>query len=97
MNKNKVVQGQCPYCGSSNIEYDSMQFSDANYVYYPAHCLDCKKDFEEHYRLVFDGCYVFDNMNDSIWVSKGESIPDDIDNDDELEILDENYLKSLLK
>ena len=32
MNKNKVVQGQCPYYGSSNIEYGSMQFLDENYL-----------------------------------------------------------------
>ena len=98
MNKNKLVQGQCPYCDSSNIEYGSGQFLEADGVYYPAHCLDCKKDFEEHYTLAFDGCYVFDSVGNSVWVFEGESLPDNIDNEDnELEILDESYLKSLLK
>lgn len=93
----KLVQGECPFCGSTNIEYDSIQSLDANCIYYPAHCLDCKKDFEEQYTLVFDGCYVYGNNDNSTWIEEGSSIPDEILIDDDLEILDENYLKSLLK
>lgn len=96
MNRN-LVQGECPFCGSTNIDYGSMQSLEADSIYYPARCLDCKKEFEECYTLIFDGCYVYDGNDNSTWIDVDSPIPDEINEDNELEILDENYLKSLLK
>ena len=50
-------QGKCPYCGSEDIEYGSMELKDDNIVDYPCHCNKCNKDFTEGYHLEFDGMF----------------------------------------
>ena len=58
----KIEQGVCPYCGSVDIDYGVMEIED-DCVYYPAHCNDCKRDFNEWYRLEFDGHNVGDRKD----------------------------------
>jgi len=56
----KIEQGVCPYCGSMDINYDAIELKD-EMLYYPAHCCDCGRSFEEWYDLVFAGHNVGDN------------------------------------
>lgn len=57
----KIEQGVCPYCGSTKIEYNPMELED-DYVYYTASCYECKRAFEEWYKLEFAGHNVGDNF-----------------------------------
>jgi len=61
-----VNQGECPECGSLNVDYGPLQefcdgsselYSDQS-VYYPATCLDCGCHFNEVYDLEFTGSEV---------------------------------------
>lgn len=63
MSRVKIIsnkQGQCPYCGSVDINYGSIQIEE-DHIYYPAECNDCYKYFEEWHYLKFIGhnvgCY----------------------------------------
>lgn len=60
---NTKVQGQCPQCGSLNIEYDTIEMSNDMRVYFPAVCTDCKLSFEEHYDLIFDEHVIPETQN----------------------------------
>jgi len=51
----KIEQGVCPYCGSTDIDYGAIELEDDDMLYYPATCNDCKRDFEEWYKLGFVG------------------------------------------
>jgi len=48
----KECIGECPYCGSDNVDYHQSE-TDENYITYPATCLDCKKPFEELYAITY--------------------------------------------
>jgi len=48
--------GKCPYCGSFNLAFDSIDDSDDT-VTYAAHCRDCGKDYKEGYIMSFIGVY----------------------------------------
>ena len=50
----KIEKGKCPYCGSENVEYGSLEICDEG-VYYKVFCNDCENNFEEHYDLKFAG------------------------------------------
>lgn len=50
----KIAEGYCPVCGSSCINYGSMDIED-NVVSYPAQCNDCGATWNEDYELVFCG------------------------------------------
>jgi len=48
------MEGTCPVCGCSDIDYTDMKPADSG-VYYPAKCNNCKTTFNEHYDLFFAG------------------------------------------
>ena len=75
----KIEQGTCPYCGSGNIDYQPCEDRD-DMVYYHATCCDCKRDFEEWYRLEFVGHNVGTGLD--IEASEGMEIDDPLDNED---------------
>ena len=57
MNKIRVdVAGQCPKCGSNNINYESLTIVD-NGLYYPYDCEDCKFEGKEWYEIEFYAHY----------------------------------------
>lgn len=58
----RIEQGVCPYCGSTNINYDSAELDD-EMVSYPATCNRCKRNFVEWYHLDFVGHNVGDNLD----------------------------------
>ena len=89
MRKVKILsneQGQCPYCNSMDIDYGCIQLED-DMIYYPAHCNECGRDFEEWYDLTFTGHNVGDGCCEEAADLIGEEIemdePDDEDDDDE--------------
>lgn len=53
----KKEQGLCPYCGSEDIDYGTMDLNMGGAVDYPCHCNKCNKDFIEGYHLEFDGMF----------------------------------------
>ncbi len=55
----KIEQGVCPYCGSTDIDYDPSSHED-DMETYPATCNTCGKQFEEWYELHFVGHNVGD-------------------------------------
>lgn len=61
MSKVKVLsneEGRCPYCNSENIEYVGWDREDFGMLYYKCECEDCKRYFEEWYKLQFAGLNV---------------------------------------
>jgi predicted Zn-ribbon and HTH transcriptional regulator len=46
--------GECPKCGSEDIDYDVLEIGDT-YAFYPAKCEDCGQKFEENYELTYTG------------------------------------------
>lgn len=60
--------GKCPYCNSTNVEYEYGTPEDGDYNYY-CHCMDCKKQFIEGYVLEFVG--MFDpETGERLWQSE---------------------------
>lgn len=57
----KIEQGTCPYCGGTDIDYDVAEFED-DYIFYRATCSECKRSFEEWYKLEFVGHNVGDDF-----------------------------------
>lgn len=49
-----VKQGCCPNCGSEHIDYYDADNSD-DYFFYKCECMDCKSDFVEVYKMIYDG------------------------------------------
>ena len=53
MNEKIIYErNKCPYCGSENIEYGSLELVDEQ-MYYRMTCKDCKKDSREWYSLSY--------------------------------------------
>lgn len=52
MIKEKECLGQCPYCGSSDVEWIDSYLSDDYYVY-EGECGNCDKEFKEFYTLAY--------------------------------------------
>ena len=50
--------GTCPYCNSTNIDYNESSYKDGPYQIYPALCTNCHRVFEEWYKLEFLGLNV---------------------------------------
>ena len=50
MRKQTKCQSHCPFCGSTNIDWDEDGIED-DYYYYEYHCNDCNKEFTEWYSL----------------------------------------------
>lgn len=55
-------EGKCPYCGSEDITYGSLELEGSN-IYYPATCDDCGTEYQEHYTVQF-------HTNDNIYVEE---------------------------
>tara|TARA_R110002020_G_scaffold13584_4_gene48777 strand:+ start:46 stop:261 length:216 start_codon:yes stop_codon:yes gene_type:complete len=49
----KKCEGECPKCGSLNLDYDTMKV-DCGYVSYDYDCNDCKNHGTEYFNLVYD-------------------------------------------
>lgn len=49
-------QGVCPVCGSTDLDYASLEIDDCG-VHYPTTCNNCSTTFNECYNLAFDGHY----------------------------------------
>ena len=43
-----IEQGQCPKCGSYDLNYDTLEVSDLQTVQYPFTCDDCDFAGREH-------------------------------------------------
>ncbi len=41
----------CPECGSGNITTCGLLQADADYAWQPVHCLDCKAEWTDEYKL----------------------------------------------
>lgn len=77
----EIKKGKCPYCGSTNLEYEDdareprvAEYDD--YVSYGWHCKDCGKDGQEIFGMEFIGHDLYrDDENDSQtdFVGKTES------------------------
>lgn len=52
--------GKCPYCNSTDINYDAFESELPFYVYQPCICNTCKRYFEAWYDLHFAGHSVGD-------------------------------------
>ena len=48
----KECLGQCPHCGSENINYDASVILDET-LQYPATCEDCGGVFFENYNIMY--------------------------------------------
>lgn len=48
----KECLGQCPYCGSENIDYACSEILDTT-LRYPGTCEDCNGEFYEDYNIVY--------------------------------------------
>ena len=80
MRKVKILsneQGQCPYCNGLDIDYSCAQF-EGDMMYFPAHCNDCERDFEEWYELTFAG----HNIGDSCCEEAADWIGEEIEMDE---------------
>ena len=53
--KIKKCLGECPGCGSENLEYNAVQndYSLSGYKVYPGKCLDCNTKFKEKYAITY--------------------------------------------
>ena len=51
--KNNNVQGECPNCGSVNLDYVAIVPQD-EWIYYPFTCNDCGCEGKECYSLTFE-------------------------------------------
>lgn len=49
-----VNQGCCPKCGSERLDYYDTEHND-DYFIYNCRCVHCKFDFEEVYKIVYNG------------------------------------------
>jgi formate dehydrogenase maturation protein FdhE len=49
----KECRGECPKCGSSNINYGASELVDETLIY-PSHCNICHTDFSEEYKLEYN-------------------------------------------
>lgn len=47
-------QGHCPFCNSTNLDYDAVEF-EGDMEYFPWQCRDCKRQGEEWYTMQFSG------------------------------------------
>ena len=50
-------QGDCPHCGSNNLDYRDLEIQD-DYAWYPFDCQDCKAVGSEGYNLKYDNTEV---------------------------------------
>ena len=48
----KECLGECPYCGSENIDYACSQILDET-LRYPGTCDDCGGEFNEDYDIIY--------------------------------------------
>lgn len=48
--ESKECLGQCPHCGSDNINYETCEILDET-LQYPAVCEDCGGEFNENYNI----------------------------------------------
>lgn len=46
-------QGECPNCGSENLDFYNLSFAIDSQVYYEFTCNDCNAEGKEWYNLVF--------------------------------------------
>jgi len=60
----KECLGECPKCGSNNLDYGEAEILDTT-LRYPVICLDCGKEFAEDYNIVYSETSYSDN-NDCI-------------------------------
>ena len=56
----KECMGNCPFCGSQNIDYGTSNVLDETLIY-PAICENCNKYFEEHYAIVYDQTHYYND------------------------------------
>jgi len=62
------IEGECPRCGSENLEYGAMERQDGM-VFWPVTCNDCGAELREWWSLEFDDWEVVDSppSEDEIW------------------------------
>lgn len=45
--------GSCAYCGSEELTYGAIEFSDGNMIYYPFTCDECGAEGKEWYEMTY--------------------------------------------
>lgn len=60
---NSNEEGKCPYCGSENITYGSLELEGGFHICYPCICDDCGTEYKEYYTIEFA-------TNDNIYVEE---------------------------
>ena len=50
---NVSCNGQCPICGSENLDYKCLEIADGDMVFYPFICNDCNFQGRENYELSY--------------------------------------------
>lgn len=55
--KDYAVEGECPVCGSYEIDYGFIQIEDT-YHYHSCICQECKTEFREYVSYDFGGQYI---------------------------------------
>lgn len=66
---NKIEEGTCPYCESTNLSYGSFDLVDSG-GYYSVFCFGCQRHFNEYYDFTFVGHGLFDK--DCSFIGVGE-------------------------
>ena len=80
----KVDQGMCAKCGSTDVDYGHMEL-DAESVYYEMSCNDCGVSMHEWYDLTYSGTDVMSEDDDGgeiEFLQEGDTILDERGKDD---------------
>lgn len=51
----KTVQGVCPNCGSTELDYGTLELLDGELAYYPVTCNNCNCYFEATFEMKYIG------------------------------------------
>ena len=68
----KVREDHCPYCGSTDITYESIELAYDGRLFRHFCCEHCKHEFEQWYELTFTGMNIGDEL--TTWVDKDQDI-----------------------
>ena len=49
-------EGECPYCGSENVDFHGPDFAD-DMIFYDCDCPDCENSYQEWYTVQFHSVY----------------------------------------
>lgn len=64
------INGVCPMCNSTNLDYGALEFETDMLSYYPWRCNDCHTQGEEWYVMSFSGHNLIDEEGNSIEIEE---------------------------